>query len=87
VNAVMRPAIRAPRSDGLVSAETLTSAAPVQPDSEPGARWPIVQNNRIADGVGERALATGVGKTGKSVAAIGGNRCSRDVDGADIAAA
>ena len=65
VNAKMSPAIRAPRRGGLVSAETLTSAAPVQPDSEPGARWSIVQNNRIAKGVRERALATGVGETGK----------------------
>lgn len=87
VNAKMSPAIRAPRRGGLVSAETLTSAAPVQPDSEPGARWSIVQNNRIAKGVGERALAPGVGETGKSVAAIGGNRCSRDVDRAGVVAA
>ena len=83
----MSPAIRAPRRGGLVPAETLTSAAPVQPDSEPGARWSIVQNNRIAKGVGERALATGVGETDKSVAAIGGNRCSRDVDRAGGVAA
>src|SRR5262249_10461413 len=87
VNAKMSPAVRAPRRGGLVSAETLTSAAPVQPDSEPSARWAIVENDRVAKGVGERALATGVGETGKGVAAIGGNRCSRNVDRAGVVAA
>ena len=86
VNAIMGPAIRVPRSSGLVTAEALTAAASVQPDSEPGAGWAIVQNNRVAHGIGKRALAAGVGQAGEGVAAIGGNRCARDVDRSGVAA-
>jgi len=86
VDAIMRPAIRAPRSRGLVSAETLSAAPSVQPNSEPSAGRTIVQNNRIAYGVGEWALPAGGGETDKRVAAVGGNRCAGDVDRAGVAA-
>src|SRR5213596_809655 len=42
VNAVMGPAIRVLRSSGLVSAEALTTAAPVKPNGEPGLAWLVV---------------------------------------------
>ena len=42
VNAIMGPAIRVGRGSGLVSAEALSSATPVKPDSEPGAGGAIV---------------------------------------------
>src|SRR5262249_29896384 len=74
VNAIMSPAIRAPRRGGLVSAETLAAAAHIEPDGKPSAGWAVVQNNRIAHGVGEGALAAGDGKAGEGVAAISGDR-------------
>src|SRR5262249_33630553 len=73
VDAIMRPAIRAPGGGGFVSAEPLTAAASVQPDSEPGPGRTVVQNNRIPHGVGERALSAAGGETHKGVAAVGGN--------------
>ena len=42
VNAVMGPTIRVPGCGGLIAAQPLTAAAPVEPDGKPGAGWAIV---------------------------------------------
>src|SRR4029077_10021264 len=42
VDAIMGPAIRVRRGRGLVSAEALTAAAPVQPDGEPSLACLVV---------------------------------------------
>ena len=81
VNAEMGPASRVRGSGGLVSAEALTAAAPVEPDSEPGGGWAVVQNNGVANGIGEGALTAGGGEAGEGGAAVGGDRCAGDVDG------
>src|SRR5206468_7960289 len=54
VNAEVSPAIRVSRSGSLITAEPLGSAARIEPDGVPGAGWPVVQNNGVAQGVGER---------------------------------
>ena len=82
----MGPAIRVRRGSGLVSAETLTAAAPVQPDREPGCSWLVVENNGVPHGVQEGALTTAVGQAGECVAAVGRDRRARDIDGAGVAA-
>jgi len=72
-------------SGGLVPAEALTTAASVEPDGEPGAAWLIVQNDRVALGTGEGALTAGGSEAGEGGAAVGGDRCAGDVDGAGLA--
>ncbi|PYJ69619.1 MAG: hypothetical protein DME76_08410 [Verrucomicrobia bacterium] len=42
VNTIMGPAIRVRRGSGLVAAQTLSAATPIEPDGIPGARWAIV---------------------------------------------
>src|SRR5450432_2129926 len=61
VNAIVGPASRVHGIGGLVPAEALTAAARVEPDGEPGSGWAVVQNNGVAKGTGERALAAAVG--------------------------
>src|SRR5262249_52145559 len=61
VNTEMGPAIRVRGSGRLIPAETLTAAAPVQPDGVPGAVVALIQNDRVADGIGERALTAASG--------------------------
>jgi hypothetical protein len=73
VNAIMGPAVRVPWSGGLVSAEALTAAAPVEPDREPGGGWLVVQNNGVANSVVEWALTVGLGEAGERGAAVGGD--------------
>jgi hypothetical protein len=87
MNAIMSPAIRIAGSGGLIPAETLTAAGPVQPHREPGLGRLVIQNHWVAKRISERALTAGGGKAYKGVAAIGGNRCSRDVDRAGVVAA
>jgi len=87
VNAKMGPVIRVRRSSGLVSAEALSAAARVEPDRVPSAGWAIVENNRVAERVGERALTVGGGKANERAAAVSGDRCAGDVDWAGVAAA
>jgi len=79
MNAIMSPAIWIAGSGGLIPAETLTAAAPVQPHREPGLGRLVIQNHWVAKGIGEGALAAGGGKARKGVAAIGGNRCAGKV--------
>ena len=86
-SAEMSPAIRIIRRGGLVSAKTLTAARAIEPDCNPSARRLVVENNRVAKGVVEGALAIGLRKAGKGSAAIGGNRCAGNVDGVKVAAA
>jgi hypothetical protein len=57
VNAKMGPAIRVRGIGGLIRAQALTAAACIEPDGEPGARWFVVQSNRVAHGTTEGALA------------------------------
>src|SRR5882724_10377523 len=52
VNTEMGPAIRVSRSGSLVATEPLGATARIEPDRVPGAGWPVVQNNRVAQGVG-----------------------------------
>src|SRR5207249_2738894 len=42
--------------------------------------WLVVQNNGVAKGIGERALAGGGGEAGEGNAAVSGDRCAGDVD-------
>ena len=62
VNAVMGPAIRIPRSRGLIAAKALTSAATIEPDSKPIPGWLVVQNNRVAHRVLEWPLTGRLGQ-------------------------
>src|SRR6266478_3651190 len=87
VNAEMGPAIRVPWRGGLVAAVALTAAAAVQPDGIPGAVVALIQNDRVADGIGEGALPAASGEPGEGGTAVGGHRCSGDVNGAHVAAA
>src|SRR5213079_249140 len=59
-SAEMGPAIRVRRGGGLIPAEALAAAANVQPHRKPGSSWLIVQKNRVAQGIVERALAVGL---------------------------
>ena len=79
MNAIMSPAIRIAGSGGLIPAETLTAAGPVQPHREPGLGRLVIQNHRVAKRIGEGALAAGGGKAYKGVAAVSGNRCAGKV--------
>src|SRR5438067_2512626 len=74
VNAVMDPASRVRGIGGLVPAEALTAAALVEPDCEPGTGWFVVQNNGVAHGTAERALAAGGGDAGEGGSAVVGDR-------------
>src|SRR5436190_11011092 len=74
VNAVMGPASRVRGIGGFVPAEALTATARVKPDSEPGTGGAVVENNGIAKGTGERALAEGGGDAGEGESAVGRDR-------------
>ena len=87
MNAVMGPAIRVPGSGGLVPAEALSATASIEPDCEPSGAWLVVENNRVAKGIVEGALTIGPSEAGKGGAAVGGDRCAGDIDGARVAAA
>src|SRR4029077_12192265 len=80
VNAEVRPAIWILRSQGLVSAEG-AAPIPIYPDSKPRLAWLVVQKNRVAKGVGERATTAAVGEAGEGHAAVGGERCCGEVVG------
>src|SRR4029077_599553 len=86
-NTEVGPAIRIPGSGGLVAPEALTAAAPVQPHREPSLAWLVVQNNRVAKGVIKGALTICLRQAVKSGATVGGNRCTGDIDGVEIATA
>ena len=77
-----RPAIRIRGIGGLIPADALTAAGRVKSISEPSAGWLIEQHNGVAKGVGEWALTVGLGEAGEGGTAIGGDRCTGDVDGA-----
>src|SRR4029077_16842912 len=47
-SAEMGPAVGVPRSQGLIPAQPLAAASPIQPDRQPSARRLVVQNDRIA---------------------------------------
>ena len=80
----MSPAIRVVGRGGTVAAEALTTARSIQPDSNPVAGRLVVQNDRIAKGIVEGALAVRFGKAGESITSIGGDRCAGNVDGVKI---
>src|SRR4029453_12732094 len=77
MHAEMGPAIWILGSSGFISAQRTASVA-VEPDCEPRLRRPVIQNNRVAKGVGERTLTTGGGDTGKGQAAVGRTRYTRE---------
>src|SRR6266480_1043082 len=85
-SAEMSPAIRVVGSGGLVPAKTLTAAGAIQPDRNPSAGRLMIQNNGIAKGIVEWALTSGLGEPGECGAAIGGDRCARNVDRIKVAA-
>src|SRR4029077_4143289 len=85
-NTEVGPAIRIPGSGGLVAPEALTAAACVQPHGQPSLAWLVVQNNRIALRTSKWALTIRPGEAIKSGATVGGNRGTRDIDRAGIAA-
>ena len=78
----MGPATRVPGCCRFVSAETLAAARRIQPDRKPSAAWSVIQNNRVAKSVRERARC----ETCEGGAAISRDRCAGDVDGTCIAA-
>src|SRR4030095_1768915 len=80
MHAEMGPAIWILGSSGFISAQRTASVA-VEPDCEPRLRRPVIQNNRVAKGVGERTLTTGGGDTGKGQAAVGRTRYTRELVG------
>ena len=82
----MGPAIRIPRSRGLIAAKALTSAATIEPDSKPIPGWLVVQNNRVAHRVLEWPLTGRLGQARERRAAVSGNRRSGDVDRVGVAA-
>ena len=67
VNAVMGPAIRVRGSGSLVPSKALTAAAAVEPNGKPGAGWAIVQNNGVANRVGEWALTVSAREANEGV--------------------
>src|SRR5206468_1740640 len=84
---VMGPASRVPGSAGFVPAEA-TAALPItDPHGEPSGRGAIVKNNWVALSIGEGALTARCRKAVESHAAVCGDRCAGDVDGAGVAAA
>src|SRR5256885_4975918 len=85
-SAEMSPAIRVVGREGLVAIQTLTAAGRIEPNRNPIAGSLVGQNNGIAKGIVEGALTSGLGEPGKSGAAIGGDRCARNVDGVKVAA-
>ena len=82
----MGPAIRVRGIGGLVPAEASSRAAGVEPDGEPSAGWAVVQNNGVAFSSIEGALTVPLSEASEGGAAIGGDRCARDVDGVGQAA-
>jgi len=76
----MGPAGRVRGIGGLVTAHC-TARVPVDPDGQPGAAWFVVQNNGVAKGIREWALAAGVGDSGESGTAVCGARYAREVVG------
>src|SRR5207302_6037356 len=78
VNAKMGPAIWIIRSSGLVPAQ---GAAPVriQPHGKPSLARLVVDNYRIAKGIGKRATTAAIGHAGEGQSAVGGNRQARKV--------
>ena len=83
----MGPAIRVRGIGGLVSADALRTAARVKIDSKPSLAWLVEQNNGVALGAGEGALAVGAGEAGEGGAAVSGDRRAGDIDGVLVAAA
>ena len=59
VNAEMGPASWVLRSGGLVPAQACSPPFPSEPDREPSLGRLVVQNNRIAKGIGEGAVTAG----------------------------
>ena len=82
----MGPASRVRGISGLVPTETLTAAGRIEPDGEPGGVSAIIQNNRVALGTSKGALTAGGGDAGEGSAAVGGYRCTGDIDWILIAA-
>src|SRR5262249_13128433 len=74
----MGPAIWIRRIGRLVAAQR-AAPVPIQPDRKPRLRRLVIQNNRVAKGVGKRTLTTGVGDTGEGQAAVGGTRYAREL--------
>src|SRR4029077_4214282 len=78
MHAEMGPAIRVRRSSGFVSTQR-TASVGVEPNGKTGLGRFVVQNDRVAKGIGEWALAAGVGDAGEGGAAVGGARYAREV--------
>src|SRR5581483_3485024 len=85
-SAEMGPAIRVFRCRRLIPAQALAAAGAIQPHCNPGPRWLVVQNNRIAKRIVKGALTVGFGKAGEGSAAVGRDRCAGDVDRSKVAA-
>src|SRR5439155_24543624 len=64
MHAEMGPAIWIRRIARLVPAQSATPVR-IQPDSKPSLGRLVIQNNRVAKGIGEWALATGIGDAGE----------------------
>src|SRR3954469_17146354 len=78
MHAEMRPAIWIRRVGGFVSAQ---SAAPIsiQPHRKPRLGRLVIQNNRVAKGIGKRTLAAAVGHASEGHASVSGARYSREL--------
>src|SRR5262245_42501209 len=82
----MGPAIRAGGIGRFIAAETLRPATRIQPHGVPSTSRSVIENYWVAESIGEWALTARIGETGKRITTVGGYRCARNVDRADVAA-
>ena len=74
----MGPAIWVRGIGGLKPAQGAARVA-IDPDSEPSAGGLVVDNNRIAKGIGKGATTAAIGHAGEGQSAVVGNRQAREV--------
>src|SRR5438132_7716770 len=74
----MRPAIWIRRIGGFVSAQS-AAAVPIQPHRKPRLGRLVIQNNRVAKGIGKRTLTATGGDASKGDAAVSGTRYAREM--------
>ena len=66
----MCPAIHVPGSGSLISSKALPAAAAVEPNGKPGAGWAVVQDNGVANRIGEWALAVSAGEANEGAPTV-----------------
>src|SRR5262249_41617002 len=92
---IMGPALGDRWRGGLESAQASAARSIANPHRKPRAGRLVIQNNRIASRIRERALTDGdtavlngcTGQPVKSSATVSGNRCAGNIDWAGVATA